>query len=225
MASLGVHPSPSQASMQTRLHWAMPAHGVFEAPVSPACHTTFFRTAHHVGRGERDVSFDSLDEQAHRTEPAAQPCADHLLRYYDLEGETLLPPSQSMLALTPPFLHTGSLRGDRERKPCGRGVEVRPAAPRKPHARMHHQYTHATPSLHAHAPRHTHHHRTPRARTHIRTHARARAHTHTTSGSMEPGFTRGDILFLWMGTAQFRVGEVVVFKVCVCRGHSWRGGR
>jgi len=33
------------------------------------------------------------------------------------------------------------------------------------------------------------------------------------SGSMEPAFYRGDILFLWMGSAPFRVGEIVVFKV------------
>lgn len=33
------------------------------------------------------------------------------------------------------------------------------------------------------------------------------------SGSMEPGFWRGDILFLWLGSAPFRVGEVVVFKL------------
>eukprot|EP01006_Ploeotia_vitrea_P041172 TRINITY_DN66490_c3_g12_i1.p2 TRINITY_DN66490_c3_g12~~TRINITY_DN66490_c3_g12_i1.p2 ORF type:complete len:197 (-),score=94.89 TRINITY_DN66490_c3_g12_i1:73-615(-) len=33
------------------------------------------------------------------------------------------------------------------------------------------------------------------------------------SGSMEPGFSRGDILFLWRGEEPFSVGEVVVFKV------------
>lgn len=33
------------------------------------------------------------------------------------------------------------------------------------------------------------------------------------SGSMEPAFARGDILFLWMGSEPFRVGEVVVFKI------------
>jgi len=33
------------------------------------------------------------------------------------------------------------------------------------------------------------------------------------SGSMEPAFFRGDILFLWMGNEDFRVGEIVVFKV------------
>eukprot|EP00823_Brevimastigomonas_motovehiculus_P007850 TRINITY_DN7043_c0_g1_i1.p1 TRINITY_DN7043_c0_g1~~TRINITY_DN7043_c0_g1_i1.p1 ORF type:complete len:179 (-),score=29.78 TRINITY_DN7043_c0_g1_i1:13-549(-) len=33
------------------------------------------------------------------------------------------------------------------------------------------------------------------------------------SGSMEPAFYRGDILFLWMGDDPIRVGEIVVFKV------------
>eukprot|EP00275_Glaucocystis_incrassata_P001650 EC123580.1.p1 GENE.EC123580.1~~EC123580.1.p1 ORF type:complete len:181 (+),score=22.14 EC123580.1:87-629(+) len=33
------------------------------------------------------------------------------------------------------------------------------------------------------------------------------------SGSMEPGFRRGDILFLWDGADPFRVGEIVVFKI------------
>lgn len=33
------------------------------------------------------------------------------------------------------------------------------------------------------------------------------------SGSMEPAFYRGDILFLWLGTRSFRTGEIVVFKV------------
>lgn len=33
------------------------------------------------------------------------------------------------------------------------------------------------------------------------------------SGSMETAFFRGDILFLWLGTAPFRVGEIIVFKV------------
>lgn len=32
------------------------------------------------------------------------------------------------------------------------------------------------------------------------------------SGSMEPGFWRGDILFLWLGSAPFEVGEIVLFK-------------
>ena len=32
------------------------------------------------------------------------------------------------------------------------------------------------------------------------------------SGSMEPGFWRGDILFLWLGSSRFEVGEVVLFK-------------
>jgi signal peptidase len=30
---------------------------------------------------------------------------------------------------------------------------------------------------------------------------------------MEPAFQRGDILFLWLGNAAFRVGEIVVFKI------------
>lgn len=30
---------------------------------------------------------------------------------------------------------------------------------------------------------------------------------------MEPAFYRGDILFLWMGTAPFEVGEIIVFKI------------
>merc|ERR1711918_141776 len=33
------------------------------------------------------------------------------------------------------------------------------------------------------------------------------------SGSMEPAFHRGDILFLHMGSAPFRTGDIVVFKV------------
>eukprot|EP00210_Caulerpa_lentillifera_P003418 g3261.t1 len=33
------------------------------------------------------------------------------------------------------------------------------------------------------------------------------------SGSMEPGFQRGDILFLHMGHAPIRTGEIVVFKI------------
>ena len=33
------------------------------------------------------------------------------------------------------------------------------------------------------------------------------------SGSMEPGFQRGDILFLNMGTAPVRTGEIVVFNI------------
>ena len=33
------------------------------------------------------------------------------------------------------------------------------------------------------------------------------------SGSMEPAFQRGDILFLWLGSSSFRVGEIVVFKI------------
>jgi signal peptidase len=33
------------------------------------------------------------------------------------------------------------------------------------------------------------------------------------SGSMEPAFFRGDILFLWLGAAKFQVGEIVVFKI------------
>merc|ERR550514_2684958 len=33
------------------------------------------------------------------------------------------------------------------------------------------------------------------------------------SGSMEPAFFRGDILFLWQGSEPFRVGEIVVFKI------------
>ncbi len=33
------------------------------------------------------------------------------------------------------------------------------------------------------------------------------------SGSMEPGFHRGDILFLNMGKAPIRTGEVVVFNL------------
>ena len=33
------------------------------------------------------------------------------------------------------------------------------------------------------------------------------------SGSMEPGYWRGDILFLNMGKAPFRAGEVVVFNL------------
>jgi len=33
------------------------------------------------------------------------------------------------------------------------------------------------------------------------------------SGSMEPSFHRGDILFLWMGSEEFHVGEIVVYKL------------
>jgi signal peptidase len=33
------------------------------------------------------------------------------------------------------------------------------------------------------------------------------------SGSMEPGFKRGDILFLNMGKAPIRTGEIVVFNI------------
>jgi signal peptidase len=33
------------------------------------------------------------------------------------------------------------------------------------------------------------------------------------SGSMEPSFRRGDILFLWMQSEQFSVGDIVVFKI------------
>ncbi|GAX84098.1 hypothetical protein CEUSTIGMA_g11521.t1 [Chlamydomonas eustigma] len=33
------------------------------------------------------------------------------------------------------------------------------------------------------------------------------------SGSMEPGFYRGDILFLNMGTKPVRTGEIVVFNI------------
>jgi signal peptidase len=33
------------------------------------------------------------------------------------------------------------------------------------------------------------------------------------SGSMEPAFFRGDILFLWFGSHPFSVGEIVVFKI------------
>ena len=33
------------------------------------------------------------------------------------------------------------------------------------------------------------------------------------SGSMEPAFYRGDILFLHMGYTPFRSGDIVVFKV------------
>ena len=33
------------------------------------------------------------------------------------------------------------------------------------------------------------------------------------SGSMEPAFHRGDILFLHMGFTPFRSGDIVVFKV------------
>lgn len=33
------------------------------------------------------------------------------------------------------------------------------------------------------------------------------------SGSMEPGFYRGDILFLNLGKAPFRTGEIVVFNI------------
>ncbi len=33
------------------------------------------------------------------------------------------------------------------------------------------------------------------------------------SGSMEPSFRRGDILFLWMQAEQFAIGDIVVFKI------------
>jgi signal peptidase len=33
------------------------------------------------------------------------------------------------------------------------------------------------------------------------------------SGSMEPAFYRGDILFLWLGRSEFELGEIVVFKI------------
>jgi signal peptidase I len=33
------------------------------------------------------------------------------------------------------------------------------------------------------------------------------------SGSMEPGFYRGDILFLYMGKQPIRAGEIVVFNI------------
>ncbi len=33
------------------------------------------------------------------------------------------------------------------------------------------------------------------------------------SGSMEPAFYRGDILFLWLGRSEFEVGEIIVFKI------------
>ncbi len=33
------------------------------------------------------------------------------------------------------------------------------------------------------------------------------------SGSMEPGFYRGDIFFLYKGQSPFRTGEVVVFNL------------
>mmetsp|Transcript_22367 Transcript_22367/g.53457 ORF Transcript_22367/g.53457 Transcript_22367/m.53457 type:complete len:187 (+) Transcript_22367:126-686(+) len=33
------------------------------------------------------------------------------------------------------------------------------------------------------------------------------------SGSMEPGFQRGDILFLYLGNAPVRAGEIVVFNI------------
>ena len=33
------------------------------------------------------------------------------------------------------------------------------------------------------------------------------------SGSMEPAFYRGDILFLYMGAKPIRAGEVVVFDI------------
>jgi len=33
------------------------------------------------------------------------------------------------------------------------------------------------------------------------------------SGSMEPAFQRGDLLFLYMSSAPIRVGEIVVFKL------------
>ena len=33
------------------------------------------------------------------------------------------------------------------------------------------------------------------------------------SGSMEPAYYRGDILFLWLGSSEISVGEVCVFKL------------
>jgi signal peptidase I len=33
------------------------------------------------------------------------------------------------------------------------------------------------------------------------------------SGSMEPAYWRGDILFLYLGNEPFRVGDVVVYKL------------
>ena len=33
------------------------------------------------------------------------------------------------------------------------------------------------------------------------------------SGSMEPAFQRGDLLFLYMSDAPIRVGEIIVFKL------------
>ena len=33
------------------------------------------------------------------------------------------------------------------------------------------------------------------------------------SGSMEPAFRRGDVLFLWMQSEHFAVGDIVVFKI------------
>jgi signal peptidase len=33
------------------------------------------------------------------------------------------------------------------------------------------------------------------------------------SESMYPAYTRGDIVFLWMGEERMRIGEIVVFKV------------
>jgi signal peptidase I len=33
------------------------------------------------------------------------------------------------------------------------------------------------------------------------------------SGTMEPAFRRGDILFLWMQSEHFAVGDIVVFKI------------
>nr|KYP71344.1 Signal peptidase complex catalytic subunit SEC11A [Cajanus cajan] len=36
------------------------------------------------------------------------------------------------------------------------------------------------------------------------------------SGSMEPGFRRGDILFLHMSKDPIRAGEIVVFNIDVC---------
>ena len=39
------------------------------------------------------------------------------------------------------------------------------------------------------------------------------------SGSMEPAFYRGDILFLHMGFTPFRAGDIVVFKARAASKH------
>jgi len=36
---------------------------------------------------------------------------------------------------------------------------------------------------------------------------------HIYSGSMEPAFYRGDLLFLWMSDAPIEIGEIVVYKL------------